>query len=75
MSVEPEDGVSAEMRELATMWANETLRQFDTRTEFSSRHGATVATVPLSRTPPTDIDSLDSLLDSAEGIPWERLGL
>jgi anion-transporting ArsA/GET3 family ATPase len=56
-------------------WSAETLRQRDARVEFSARYGAAIATVPWTPTPPTDIHALAALLDDAEALPWERLGI
>lgn len=64
--------------ELATnleRWAAETTRQRDSRQEFSTRYGASIATIPWSTTPPTDLDGLASLILDAEGIPWEEFGV
>jgi arsenite-transporting ATPase len=71
--VEPASGMSAQAGRIVARWAAETLRQADARSEFSSRYGATVATVPWRPNPPTDVAGLATLLDDAEGIPWERL--
>jgi hypothetical protein len=32
-----------------------------------------VATISLSARPPTDLDGLDTLIDRADGVPWELL--
>lgn len=56
-------------------WRAETLRQKDTREEFSARHGATVASIPWSSDPPDDLESLAAILDSSSGIPWASFGL
>jgi anion-transporting ArsA/GET3 family ATPase len=65
---------SSEMGHIVEMWAAETLRQRDTRHGFSARYGATVATIPWSSEPPTDLDRLASLVAKATGIPWADLG-
>jgi anion-transporting ArsA/GET3 family ATPase len=69
------DGTSPELIQVARMWGAETLRQRDVREEFSARYGATVATVPWSTLPPTDLKTLAELMEKASGVPWERLGL
>lgn len=66
---------SAELRSIVELWGSETLRQRDTRDEFSARYGATVATVPLSDEPLTDLDGLALLMSQGSGIPWERIGV
>jgi anion-transporting ArsA/GET3 family ATPase len=65
----------SELRYIAELWSSETRRQRDAREEFSARYGATVATIPLSETSPTDLDSLDELMQRASGIPWEQIGV
>jgi anion-transporting ArsA/GET3 family ATPase len=56
-------------------WSAETVRQRDTREEFSSRYGAHVATIPWSTSPPTDLDGLAALLDEARELPWQEVGI
>jgi anion-transporting ArsA/GET3 family ATPase len=56
-------------------WAAETVRQRDTREEFSARYGAHIATVPWLPTPPTDIVGLAALLQMAADLPWDDLGI
>ncbi|HET7847121.1 MAG TPA: ArsA-related P-loop ATPase [Acidimicrobiia bacterium] len=56
-------------------WSAETVRQRDTRDEFSARYGAKVATIPWSAAPPTDLDGLSGMLDHADGIPWTSFGI
>lgn len=68
-------GASTEMTHVAESWSSETLRQRDTREEFSSRYGAQVATIPWSSTPPTDLDGLAALADNAVGLPWGHIGI
>ncbi len=71
----PGRDVSPELGQITEMWGAETLRQRDTREGFSARYGATVATVPWSMTPPTDLNGLADLVDQAVGVPWERIGI
>ena len=71
--IRPDAGMSAATGRLVESWAAETLRQSDARSEFSSRYGATVATVPWSEEAPVNIDGLASLLEQAVGLPWDRL--
>jgi anion-transporting ArsA/GET3 family ATPase len=56
-------------------WSAETVRQRDTRDEFSARYGANVATIPWSMEPPTDLDGLAGMLDHANGMPWASFGI
>ncbi len=69
----PDPQMSAATGRLIQSWSSETLRQSDARDEFSSRYGATVATVPWSPEAPVDIEGLAALLDNAVGIPWDDL--
>lgn len=71
--VVPPPGLSAAASRVVAQWSAETVRQADARGEFSARYGATVATVPWRANPPTDLSGLASLLDDADGIPWDRL--
>lgn len=69
------DGISPELVANTEQWSAETLRQADTRAEFSARYGATVGTIPWSAEPPTDLEGLAELLNRAGNIPWARLGI
>ena len=69
----PTTNLSVQVSRVVEQWGAETVRQADARSEFSSRYGATVATVPWRPHPPTDLSGLGALLDEADGIPWERL--
>ena len=69
------EGTSPELIQLARMWGAETLRQKDVREEFSARYGAVVAAVPWSLRPPTDLETLASIMEQASGIPWDLLGI
>jgi anion-transporting ArsA/GET3 family ATPase len=68
-------GTSPALEHNLARWSAETVRQRDSREEFSTRYGARIATIPWSATPPTDLDGLAGLLDGAEGIPWESVGI
>lgn len=63
----------AELVANAERWAAETLRQEDSRTGFAARYGARVATLPWSPSPPTDLDGLSALIESAEGFPADLI--
>lgn len=71
--VHPDPDLSAAAGRVVEQWSAETVRQADAREEFSSRYGATVATVPWRSNPPTDLDGLAALVDDAEGVPWDVL--
>jgi arsenite-transporting ATPase len=71
--IAPDPGLPADVARLVEQWSAETVRQADAREEFSTRYGATVATIPWRSNPPTDLSGLASLLDDSEGIPWDRL--
>jgi anion-transporting ArsA/GET3 family ATPase len=69
------EGTSIALEQNLARWSAETLRQRDTREEFSSRYGAHIATIPWSPSPPTDLDGLSSLLDHSQELPWEAVGI
>lgn len=71
--VKPVSNLSAPVSRVVEQWSAETVRQADARGEFSSRYGARVATVPWRSNPPTDLEGLASLLDDADGIPWDQV--
>lgn len=48
-------------------WSEEARRQRDLRLEFVSRYPAQLVTIPWMTPPPTDLDSLDQMLDRAVG--------
>jgi anion-transporting ArsA/GET3 family ATPase len=68
-------GTSVALEQNLARWSAETVRQRDTREEFSSRYGARIATIPWSPTTPTDLDGLAGLLDHANGLPWGAVGI
>lgn len=74
-SAEPDPGWSAGVTRVVEQWSAEAIRQADARYEFSARYGARVAMVPWRSNPPTDLTGLASLLDEADGIPWDVLGI
>jgi MoCo/4Fe-4S cofactor protein with predicted Tat translocation signal len=71
----PPRSLDTETKHIVELWASETVRQRDFRDEFSARYGATVATIPWSSKPPTNLDGLADLAASSRGVPWERLGI
>jgi anion-transporting ArsA/GET3 family ATPase len=68
-------GTSPELEQNLMRWSAETMRQRDTRVEFSTRYGAHVATVPWSATPPTDLTGLAALIEAADALPWAEVGI
>jgi anion-transporting ArsA/GET3 family ATPase len=56
-------------------WSAETVRQRDTRQEFSTRYGAHIATIPWSAVAPTDVDSLVELVEVSTDMPWDEIGV
>jgi anion-transporting ArsA/GET3 family ATPase len=67
--------MAADVRAIVDLWSAETVRQRDFRQEFSSRYGATVASIPWSPRPPTDLAGLAELAANASGLPWHTLGI
>ncbi len=68
-------GTSPALEQNLMRWSAETLRQRDTRFEFSTRYGAHVATVPWSPAPPTDLVGLAALSESIDALPWDEVGI
>lgn len=68
-----DDSLTPQIQHIVEAWSAETLRQRDVREEFSARYGAKVATIPWSSTPPTKLDGLAFLIESASGIPWGEI--
>jgi anion-transporting ArsA/GET3 family ATPase len=71
----PPTGAPPALASNLARWRAETVRQRDTRDEFSARYGAQVATIPWSTTPPNDLDGLAGILDNARGMPWGSFGI
>ncbi len=67
-------GTPAGLAHNLEQWAAETVRQRDSRQEFSSRYGAHIAAVPWSAHPLTDLDGLADLLESSSDMPWAEMG-
>lgn len=72
---DPPSDLPAPVALLVDQWSAETVRQADARAEFSARHGATVASVPLRSTPPTTLEDLSTLIDVAQGLSLTDLGI
>ena len=73
--IDPPQAQAADVRQIVELWSAETTRQKDFRESFSSRYGATVATIPWSSRPPTNLDGLADLVRGGAGIPWGALGI
>lgn len=56
-------------------WSSEAIRQIDVREEFSKRYRAPVSTIPWSPMPPTDVEGLVRLMETASGFPWKKVGI
>lgn len=54
-------------------WGDESRRQRDLRTEFASRYRAGLSQIPWQPEAPTDLDSLDALIDASTGFDLEEL--
>jgi anion-transporting ArsA/GET3 family ATPase len=68
-------GTSPALEQNLARWSAETVRQRDSREEFSSRYGAHIATIPWSPHPPTDLDGLAGLVEAASRLPWAEVGI
>lgn len=68
-------GTSLALEQNFARWSAETVRQRDTREEFSSRYGARIATIPWLPAAPTDLDGLARLLEESRELPWEEVGI
>jgi anion-transporting ArsA/GET3 family ATPase len=68
-------GTSPALAQNLARWSAEAVRQRDGREEFSSRYGARLATIPWSLHPPTDLDGLAHLAESASQLPWDAVGI
>jgi anion-transporting ArsA/GET3 family ATPase len=68
-------GTSPALEQNLARWSAETVRQRDSREEFSARYGAHIATIPWSPHPPTDLDGLAGLAEAASLLPWDAAGI
>jgi len=64
---------SRELAENLHRWGLESQRQRDLRLEFSARYRTGLATIPWKERAPTDLDSLEELLDQSEGFDLSTL--
>jgi arsenite-transporting ATPase len=69
------ESIRTELRENLLRWAGETRRQDDAQREFTKRYNTTLAEIPWLAEPPTTLDTLAELMELAEGLPLERMGL
>jgi anion-transporting ArsA/GET3 family ATPase len=71
-----EDGrAAAALNENLARWALEVGRQEDARADFSGRVGTPMATIPWLAEAPVDLDGLQTVLEGAEGLGLDRLGI
>jgi anion-transporting ArsA/GET3 family ATPase len=68
-------GTSPALEQNLARWSAETVRQRDSREEFSFRYGAHIATIPWSPHPPTDLNGLAGLVEDASRLPWAEVGI
>ncbi len=68
----PPDGPIAENLQ---RWASEAHRQAEARQEFAALWKTEVATVPWRAESPTHLDALAELIEAAEGLPLDQLGI
>lgn len=54
-------------------WGAESRRQLDLRHEFATRYSTEMTQIPWQHHAPTDLDSLDALIDQASGDVLERV--
>ncbi len=73
--INPDGDFPPDVRQIVELWSAETARQKDFRESFSSRYGATVASIPWTSRPPTSLDDLANLVRNGSGIPWDALGI
>lgn len=69
ISARPPKGTDAALVENLARWSRESARQRSARREFGERHATAIATIPWQHQPPTDRDSLGSMIDTARGLP------
>lgn len=72
---EAPESAAVALKDNLARWGAESLKQQDTRAEFGSVNKTKVVTLPWTAQPPTDVEGLASLLDSADGFPFEALGI
>jgi anion-transporting ArsA/GET3 family ATPase len=65
--------VDAALADNLRKWGDESRRQRDLRTEFASRYRTRLAQIPWQAEAPTNLDSLDGLVDVATGFDLEDL--
>ncbi len=71
----PERDLPIALAENLERWGAEARRQADVRREFASRYRATLSTVPWEPSAPTDLDALEAMIESADGLPLTDLGV
>jgi hypothetical protein len=63
------------LRDNLKRWADESRRQRQARDELAGRFGVAMASLPWLEEAPISLQGLTRLLDAAEGLPLDRLGL
>lgn len=63
------DGVDVHLAENLRRWAAEAKQQRTVRAELGERHDVPIATIPWQLRPPTDLASLEELIDQAGSLP------
>lgn len=71
----PKKSAKSELAENLRRWGAESLRQADTRKDFAARNNAHVVTIPWMAQAPTDLNSLEALIGSADGFPFAELAI
>lgn len=62
-------GTDAALAANLERWGVESQKQRSARRELGERHRVAIVTVPWQRRPPTDLDSLAELIETAESVP------
>lgn len=65
----PPRGTEAALAANLARWGVEAQKQRSARRELGERHGVAIVTVPWQRRPPTDLDSLAEMIETAGSLP------
>lgn len=69
IDAKPPRGTDAALATNLIRWGVEAQKQRSARRELGERYRVAIVTVPWQRRPPTDLDSLAELIESADGLP------
>ncbi|MFP3913339.1 MAG: ArsA family ATPase [Actinomycetota bacterium] len=69
IDAEVPEGVEVSLADNLHRWGAEAKQQRTVRRELGERHDIPIATVPWQRRPPTDLESLQRLVDQARALP------